>query len=229
VRRDLFAAVSGVRTSVDAGVAAVHRVRTAGSRLAAWLELGGWTVLRDDVRWLRRRVARMRDGDVTTARGCPEPLAAWISAERPRRRREFVRALRTPRYAGLKQALGVLPPVTRERAADSLKRIARRVRRRGENVSESAPDDALHRLRRAIRRLRHARMLLGRDADELRPVVDALGSVGDDAATLALVDACPARARLADFRQELAVAAESDRRRALDAWRELRSSWRDDR
>jgi hypothetical protein len=204
-------------------------VRTSGSRLAAWLELGGWSVLRDDVSWLRRRVARIREGDVTTSRGCPEPLAAWIAGERPRRRREFVRALRTPRWAGLRQALAVLPPIPRETAVAALGRMARRVRRRGDDVSESSPDASLHRLRRASRKLRHARALCGDGVEDLRGVLDALGAVGDGAATIALIDACPARARLAEFRREVEMATKNDRRRALDAWRDLRSSWRHDR
>lgn len=163
---------------------------------------------------------------MTTSRGCPEPLAAWIAEERPRRRREFVRALRTPRWAALRQALSVLPAVPRDRASAALRRMAGRVRRRGEDVSESSPDESLHRLRRAIRRMRHARVLCGDGAEDLRSVLDALGAVGDDASTIGLIDACPARARLAEFRREVELAAETDRRRALDAWREFRSSWR---
>ncbi|HEU4743256.1 MAG TPA: CHAD domain-containing protein, partial [Meiothermus sp.] len=38
----------------------VHQVRVAGRRLRVWLELGGYQVLHDDLRWLVRGAGKVR-------------------------------------------------------------------------------------------------------------------------------------------------------------------------
>src|ERR1043165_1021156 len=47
---------------------AVHELRVACGRLIVWLDLGGWRILRDDLRWLRRSAATVRDLDVVLHR-----------------------------------------------------------------------------------------------------------------------------------------------------------------
>lgn len=216
VWRETLDAVAAVKRG--AGAESVHRVRTAAARLVAWLDLGGRRALRDDLRRLRRRAAPVREIDVALARGVPAPMKEWLVAERAARRREFLAGLRRSWFKGLVAAFPLSPPLDRADAEKALADIEGRVRRRAADVSEAAPVESLHRLRRALRRLRHAREWLGEDVDDLRPPLDALGDMNDAATLVRLVHECPMRAQLGTFADEAAVDAETARRRAVDAW-----------
>jgi CHAD domain-containing protein len=206
----------------DAGVHAerVHRIRSAASRLCAWLELGGHRALRDDLRWVRRRAAPLRDADVALARNLPPRMAEWLLIERLHARDDFAKALLHPRMSALRRAMPLLADPSREDAAEALRDIERRVRRRGEAVTDDAPVETVHRLRRAVRRLRNAREWLDIDARDLRPVLDAFGELTDVAALLRLVEACPPGAAPAEFAESLRAERETARRRAIGVWRE---------
>jgi CHAD domain-containing protein len=214
----------------DAGVPAetVHRVRSTASRLCAWLELGGHRALRDDLRWVRRRAAPLRDADVALAGKLPAAMAEWLAVERLHRRDDFAGTLSHPRLGALRSAMPLLPPLSRGDAEPAMKSIERRVQRRSEAVSDDAPAETIHRLRRAVRRLRNARDWLGVGSGDLRPALDAFGGLNDTVALLHLAQECPAGAVPAEFTRELRARLETQRRRAIDEWRRTEASRRRD-
>jgi CHAD domain-containing protein len=63
----LLATVPAARAGADPE--GVHQLRVAVVHLRVWLDMGGWRVLHDDLRWLRAIAARVRDLDVQLAGG----------------------------------------------------------------------------------------------------------------------------------------------------------------
>jgi CHAD domain-containing protein len=163
----------------------VHHVRVAAGRLSVWLELGRRHMLRDDLRWLRRSAGPVRDIDVMLARrrdgdGGVVELHAELHAERKSARESLLAALASLRFRSLMAALAWAPDLDQELARDTLPKFERRVAR-ASSALERAPDDpvALHRLRRALRRLRYALEWLGSDASALKRFQDDLGDLND--------------------------------------------------
>jgi CHAD domain-containing protein len=216
---DFLASLDEVRR--DPGVAAetVHRARAAASRLCAWLELGGHRALRDDLRWVRRRAAPLRDADVALARHLPPPMAAWLAIERRHRRDDFASGLSHPRLDALRHAMPLLRPLSRSHAESVVKAIERRMRRRADEVKDDAPPETIHRLRRTVRRLRNAREWLGTGTAGLHAALQAFGELNDTASLARLADECPAGTVPADFTRDLRVRMEEERRRAIEVWR----------
>lgn len=157
----------------------VHQVRVAGRRLRVWLELGGYRVLNDDLRWLVRGVGRVRDLEVMLQTSLPKSFANWLSKELEAAREELTPMLDSPRLIGLTRALRHLPPLPIPEAEKRLERFERRVRKRQAawNVTETFED--LHALRRALRRLRYAREYLEQDVEDLKALQEALGQLND--------------------------------------------------
>jgi CHAD domain-containing protein len=163
----------------------VHQLRVAARRLRVWLELAGMSVLEDDLAWLVRVAGRVRDLEVLLSGEQPRAFARWLRKELEAARAAFVPALDSPRMAGLLWALPSLPPIPIPQAQARLPRFERRLRRRAATWAQEDTLEALHSLRRALRRLRYAREWLGHDADDLRRLQDALGRAGDLDFTLA--------------------------------------------
>jgi CHAD domain-containing protein len=189
-------------------VEGVHQVRVATRRLDVWLRLAKRRALRDDLAWLRRSASHVRDLDVVstlTARGAM--LVEWSSARLP----------------GLCDALEAMPPLTEERARRGLSKLARKVREAETAIGSNGDLVALHRLRRALRRLRYGLEWLGERVDPARELQDVLGALND----LRLVrELCEredapeeAAAMLAELEADLARAS----RRARDAWQRERA------
>ncbi|MGH7163237.1 MAG: CHAD domain-containing protein, partial [Planctomycetota bacterium] len=105
----------------------VHQLRVTAARLRVWLEMSGLRVLSDDVRWIRRAAAPVRDLDALLAGEWPEEFAQWLREERTRQRWGFLTALDGGRLKGLTLALALLPPVPRETARTALRDYAARV------------------------------------------------------------------------------------------------------
>jgi CHAD domain-containing protein len=223
--RALLGHLDEVRRDADPSAETVHRVRSSASRLTAFLDLGGRRALRDDLRWLRRRAAPVRDADVTLARGVPAPLASWLVSQRAEGCADLRGALRRDRFAALCGAMEELKPLAESDARDGLRRIERRVRRRGAVVTDDASPERIHRLRRALRRLRNAREWMGVSSPDLQPALDALGELNDTCTVLRLAEFCPARSDLGAFVEETVSRVTRDRVRALDAWRRVHPSW----
>lgn len=154
---------------------AAHGLRVATRRLDVWLRLGGRRILRDDLRWLRAIAGPARDLDVRLA----DPGAATTDRDALRARRAaahatLVAALDTPRAAGLAAALPLLPPIDPAAARPHLARLAR--------AALALPDhdaEALHVVRRAIRRVRYGLDWLGEPHGPLAKAQDALGTISD--------------------------------------------------
>jgi CHAD domain-containing protein len=164
---------------------AVRRSRAALRETRTLLEYEQGRALRDELRWLGRRLGPARDLDVLLARlrnevaelDGPDAVAAGkivaqLESEREIAQAAVLETLESPRYAELLAALEQIvsaPPVA---ASDvSLKRIAKREFRKLERQIEAlgvAPsNDALHRARIQAKRLRYATELsaqqLGKD------------------------------------------------------------------
>ena len=154
---------------------AVHRMRTATRRLDVWLRLAGRARLRDDLRWLRRAAGPVRDLDALLGRDWPAREARRLRTLRTVARRALREALDDVRLQGLIVGLTVLPPLSAPDAADHLAPLARAAR-----ALPPAEDDleALHAVRRAVRRLRFGLDWVGEPLD-LAPVQDAFGELND--------------------------------------------------
>ncbi|TAH38090.1 MAG: CHAD domain-containing protein [Planctomycetota bacterium] len=197
----------------------VHQVRVAAGRLDVWLQMGRMHVLRDDLRWLRRQAAAVRDLDVLLLSGPPEPFMVWLLQHYGEERRRLVASLEEPRLDGLLAALAGLPPLPRASAAAFLPRIGARVLRRGRRaLRQRDAVEAMHGLRRALRRLRYALEWLGKRPRELKKLQEAMGDFNDTAVAVRLLRSCPEAAALAAYEQALAQELERRRAAALRAW-----------
>lgn len=197
----------------------VHQVRVALGRLDQWLAAGGWRVLRDDVRWLRRGAGRVRDLDVQLGAEPPPAWARILEQERRRARSEFLERLDDPRAGALFEALGLLPPLAARRLEQRLRSWTARVVRRGKAMEECPGDlERYHALRRAVRRLRYALEWTGRGTRPIKDLQDALGELNDGAVTVALLEELDRDNELAEFLQHQRAEVERLRERALAAW-----------
>jgi CHAD domain-containing protein len=199
-------------------------VRVAAGRLSVWLELAGFRVLRDDLRWLRRSAGTVRDCDIVLA-SSPAPALVRRIEERCRiQHRELSSVLASERVPSLLAALSVLPPLSRRTAKKRVRRLKRRVLRAGDELAR-APTDllALHRLRRRLRRLRYALEWLDEKPKTLEKLQDAFGALNDTAVTLRALDASSTGAEnngaeLSAVRAEIERRLGGLREGALDAW-----------
>jgi CHAD domain-containing protein len=200
-----------------------HQMRVAIARLRVWLALGGWRVLDDDLRWLRGRIAPVRDLDVQLQRDPPAPWAATLRRRRGRAQRELVVTLDGPRFSSLLGALACLPPVSTSRARREVPSMARRALRRARAASDRGYRDleSIHRLRCAVRRLRFALEWLGADAGDLARAQDALGEACDAGVALRSL-AEGRRERRRRYRDRLVRDLRRARRRARAALRDVR-------
>jgi len=169
----------------------VHQVRAAAARLDVWLRLGGYCVLRPDLRWLRKGAGAVRDIDVLLARGVSPELEAMLRERLAGARPAMLACFSHPRTAGLLFALRCLPPLDREPARRALRGWTRRAQRRGRRVDFRAGAlEELHGLRRHVRRLRFAREWLELPARKIKRAHDELGALNDLAVLLELSRAC---------------------------------------
>jgi len=182
----------------------VHQVRVAAGRLSVWLEMSGRRMLRDDLAWLRSSASALRDLDVIDERlasyvrgaseldpstteipGSPSPgeLRDWherLCGEREVSRRNALRALTSARFGALLAALSFVPELDQKTARGSLSRFRARIERAALKL-ERTPEkiETLHRLRRAVRRMRYALEWLGDDARALKELQEDLGELNN--------------------------------------------------
>jgi CHAD domain-containing protein len=187
-------------------VEGVHQVRVATRRIASWLELAGRRSLHDDLRWLRRRASALRDLDVMlTQDELPPGLRRKWESARIKAHRELVAAARSARLSGLLSALAILPPVEERDAQARIPTVRDRVLRRGQQFCDDPGNtEALHRLRRAARRLRYALEWLGDDTKPLRRLQDTLGAANDAVVALVHVDRDGVSPESFDYREKTA-------------------------
>ena len=198
----------------------VHQIRVATRRLNVWLDLAGRRVLRDDLRWLRRRAGVVRDIDVLLHEiKPPPPLAQWLEEELKQARRELLVVLDHPRLCGLLAALGDLPAIPEAEAHSRLARIVGMTFRRGLAVEQVSCDlIKIHRLRRGVRRLRYALEWLGEKPRPLKALQTVLGDVNDQTMTLRYLYRSPVRDSLEEYRTKVEAKLAHECAAARDAW-----------
>ncbi|HEU5057779.1 MAG TPA: CHAD domain-containing protein [Kofleriaceae bacterium] len=203
--------------------AAVHQLRVATRRLAAWLRLGGLHVLRDDLRWLRGVAGAVRDIDVVLEVEGDPAWTRWLRSERRVRHQALGAAVGSERTAGLLLALSSLPPVDRHLAQSRLGRLAGNALAAGEEL-EATPDDPerFHQLRRTVRMLRYGLEWLDEKTGAFRAFQDVSGLAADRAMSLRLLGVYPDAEALAARRAQLEAEYAERRRDALEAWAALR-------
>lgn len=183
----------------------VHQVRVAARRLRVWLTLGGQEALQEDLRWLCRALSGERDLDVLREVFGGAGLEA-LQEEAHARVRE---ALESPRYLALREGLGATKGPKRKKAARVAAKLERAVARRRRAVERPLSMeslDAVHALRRALRRARYAREWLGASGKALAAEQEQLGVV---------CDLCALRRLLEQHAPEAVPQVEAGLRRAL--------------
>ncbi len=180
-------------------------MRVATRRLDTWLLLGGWRVYRDDLRWLRRKAAAVRDLDVLLLRKkLPRPLRATLTARKRELQAEFNVACDDPRLSALMVGIGVLPPIQAGEIRKPLWKLFEAVMDCGRTIENDSGDiDSFHRLRRALRRLRYGAELVGASTAPLRRLQEVLGNINDLAVALRCLDPFPREIVPARFRDGL--------------------------
>lgn len=148
---------------------AVHEVRVTGRRLRAFLTLGGHHVLVDDLRWLVGSLGRLRDLDVALELpvAAPGPFQAWLVGQRRAEAENVSRLLEQPRVEALVMALSQVPRVPKRRAHGALVRLDAKLTEAEAAARREPSIEALHGLRKAVRRTRYAREWLGEDESAL--------------------------------------------------------------
>ena len=167
--------LDGARTLALAGdPEGVHQVRVALRRLRVWLSFKGHEALQEELRWLCGALALLRDLDVFG-----EVLTAQARADlRPGAVATAVAALESQRWDLLRARLSELPAPKASRARRAVKRLERKLaERRGARGADEG--EALHRLRRSLRRLRYAQEWLGQDTSALGQEQERLGAACD--------------------------------------------------
>lgn len=215
-----------LRDAPDAlGAEEVHELRVACGRLLVWLDLGGWRVLRDDLLWMRRSAATVRDLDVVLERFGARPWARDLLAQRELGASDLRKALAGRRPQGLVQALAAMPAATEDSVRTKMEELERRAARAGERLGRKEEDiDHVHRLRRAIRRLRYALEWTGDSPADLVRLQADLGQINDLAITdRVLADRAGEDGVQAD-RETVASELRARCEGVRDAWEQVRES-----
>lgn len=201
----------------------VHQVRVASRRLAVWVQLRGGKALVDDLRWLRGRAGAVRDLDVLLERKPPRGWARWLADQRRDARASLLEALADRRLAGLIESLSLLPPLDEDEARSRLPRVAHKVLTAGDALAAHSRDiDALHRLRRRMRRLRYALDWMGDETDIYSSLQSVFGDVADLSLGLDWLARYPGADRLAGMHEAWAADLDRTRKKALRLWRGAR-------
>lgn len=201
----------------------VHGLRVACARLDVFLRLAGRRALRDDLRWLRRAASSVRDFNVLLSRELPAEFRKRLAEQCEPARATLEAALGDERCEALLAGLESVPPIAMADARARVEKLRQRVAERGAEVERTAGSvDALHALRRRLRRLRYAHEWLDVECKPLRRMHDELGALNDSVVTLARLDELFGLDELADYRDELKAEVAQHTQSALRAWSELR-------
>jgi len=199
----------------------VHQLRVAIARIRVWLELGGWKVLHDDLRWLRTKAAPVRDLDVQLGRELPAAYAEELLAEHERAREALLAALGDARFESLVSALEVLPPLRTQRARKGVARFVRRTLALGRELPQDGYE-SLHAVRRSVRRVRFALEWLGEPSDGVVELQDALGAFGDAWVALRRAERHRKGHEMVEHQRALDRELRDTARAARRAWRRAR-------
>lgn len=202
-------------------VEGVHGLRVAAERLRVWLWLGGTRVLRDDLRWLRKAAGRVRELDVAIAHEESVPMRSWLPDERRTHQGELEAKLRSPRLVAVFEGLENLPPLDARTARKRTRKLARRAFAAGKAL-EDGDLEALHELRRALRRWRYALEWTGERSKPIVRLQDELGEIGDLALVLELLDRPERPIGLDGHRNHVRSEVDRRARRFAKRWKKRR-------
>ncbi|MBL8918364.1 MAG: CHAD domain-containing protein [Myxococcaceae bacterium] len=177
-------AIARCRARLDAD--AVHDARVAARRLIAFLAIAELRVLRHDLRRLVRGLGRLRDLDVALEAPLGGAFRAWLAGER-RREAARVRPLLAAGVEAVFTALTNLPAPSAKAQAQGLARARAGVGRRAREAKRVETIDAVHALRKALRRERYVREWLGLDVRALRDRQELVGVACDLASLRRLI------------------------------------------
>ncbi|WP_337845135.1 CHAD domain-containing protein [Thermus sp.] len=131
-------------------------------------------------------------------------------------REEALVLLQSPRLGALLQALWILPPLEARQAVGRLGRLEVRAEQALKACQQDPTPEALHALRRVLRRLRYAHEHLGKGTKGLKAIQEVLGAFQDLPVALAYLEAFEREVKpLPRHRQALQARRE-------EAWAEVR-------
>lgn len=170
-----LAHLDDARTLALAGDAeGVHQVRVALRRLRVWVGFRKLEALAEELAWACRALAPLRDLDVFG-----EVLAAETRERlRPGAVEAAAKALESERWLALRESLGAMRPPRRSKAKRALPALEKKLKRL-RRARKSGDGAGLHRMRRALRRVRYTRDWLGLDTSDLAAEQEWLGAVCD--------------------------------------------------
>jgi CHAD domain-containing protein len=157
----------------------VHQVRVAGRRLRAYLELLGFRVLKDDLRFLVRQAGRVRDLEVALGWALSQGVRGQLEAELKEAREALSGLLLSPWMGALLRALRHLPPLDKGQARKRLRRLQERLEARFLELRAEPSLERLHAFRRVLRRVRYAKEFLGLSTKREKALQEVLGEVND--------------------------------------------------
>lgn len=175
--RALREALAAGRRSLDPE--AVHDVRVAARRLLAFLALSDLRVLRDDLRHLIRGLGRLRDLDVALGAKLGGAFDVHLRRERELATAAAARLLSLEQTAPLLSALARLPAPGRGQCERAVTATVDEVGRREGLARRAQTSEALHALRKAIRRERYVKEWLGRETRALQQRQELVGVACD--------------------------------------------------
>lgn len=181
--RRVSAQVEALRDALERGRArldaeAVHDARVAARRLITFLALAELRVLRHDLRRLVRGLGRLRDLDVALEALPSGAFQAWLAGER-KREAARVRPLLGADVEAVLTALTNLPAPSPKAGERGLAQAREGVRQRTRAAKRAGTIEAVHALRKALRRERYVREWLGRDVEALRARQELVGVACD--------------------------------------------------
>jgi CHAD domain-containing protein len=230
--RDLAARMDELAPTVVEGAPdAAHQMRTTARRASACLASFGTELgiaddlpLGSELSWLGAELGRFRDAEVLATRlpnehEVPAPVEQALTESLARATTDLRTALGSARFAALSPALAAAgtsadPRPRRRKLRRAVRRVWRRTQRRhaayAAAVDEQARDEALHEVRKSLRRLRYACDALGTacgsrivaGAAEARTVQEVLGEHHDAVVSIGLL-----RGLAADERDPARIAA----------------------
>ncbi len=199
----------------------VHQVRVLTRKIRVWLELAGYRVLQDDLRWLGRGVGEIRDLEVLLQTPeLPTAFRKWVSRRLEQARLGLAVLFSANRLEALLEALQVLPSLEKTVALGGLKKIKQRVAKKAQTWETKGDYPHLHALRRALRKLRYGREWLGEDSQSLKKLQEVFGMAGDLAFTQAYLRQFQAErgGKTPRFAGQIAERLEVALIQARDAW-----------
>jgi CHAD domain-containing protein len=195
--------------------------------MSVWIEIAGRRAMHDDLRWVRRSAAVLRDVDVMLDAGRAPQWEAVLRLQRAEALAALRAALSSTRPRAIVAGLRCVPPPDEDTARKGVVRLSRRVLKEGQRLSADTREPELfHRVRRRLRRLRYALEWLDADSKDVKKAQDAFGAFNDRVVELRHLETqAEVRVPEPDL-QVIHADMERARKEALESWDALRSSLR---